>query len=321
MPVTFLHHEEGPLQHSLSVLNLTPFAVKSWPRVNETLRLSRPWHILQARRAVSAFFKKNLGDVSKHLVFYEGDYQEPFLHAVLAKLALKNQLYRFAYSGHDIVDFPSCSFRQRLQIHMARIAWGCRFFPKIQPGAANSHCLHFFDSASHRVQALDVPLNSKLLSDYMVPLDDKITSPCLLLLESSEEEAACLDYSTDMNRLLDRLESCGWHIVAKGHPRLGSSQTILKRGIPLLDHQLPLELFDLSRVDAVMGLCSSGMFSSSEAGIPTYSVEKLVRRVDPARQDWAINFLSKDPGWNSRPIRISILEEWRELDQIRPHSK
>ena len=316
--VTVWSHENGAVGPALEALALQEVRLRSWPQLPVSPRVSRPWTLIKTKLFFDRFYKSAFQNAEESLSFYEEDYPEPCLHALIARCSRNHRVYKYGYSGHDTVPASHVPAPIRLRESLIACAYGFSIAFFSRQGMPDSQNLPFLDSSRWRVQKVECELSEEAISPFRVPIAADPSRPVLLLLESQDEEESCRNYRCDINRLLDLLEAEGWQIFSKGHPRLGSSGAIVERGTPLLDNRIPLELFDLSGVEAVVGLCSSGMFSTSLAGIPTYCVENLFRRHDPARRASSIAFLTTDPGWNPKPIHIDILNGWEEVRRIRP---
>ncbi len=316
--VTAWSEKGGAVGPALEALALPGVRLCDWPQLPFVPRVSRPWTLLQTRRFLDRFFKSHFQEDAGTVSFYEGDYPEPCMHAMVARCSRRHRVYRFAYAGHDILPVPrvpaAIRFRESLLAHAH--GYPIAFFGR--PGLPDSRHLPFLKSSGLGIERVDVDLSEMDFSPVRVPVVTDRSRPLVLLLESREEEDTCHDYARDMNLFLDKLESQGWKVIAKGHPRLGSSRAVADRGVALLDCRIPLELFDLSGIEAVAGLCSSGMFSTAHAGIPTFCMENLFHRRDPERRASSIAFLTTDPSWPPEPPRIDILKDWGEVNRITP---
>jgi hypothetical protein len=312
-PVTFWYKSGGPLeQFFLNLKEQKLLTTGVWPDMLARYRLSRPWSLRAVRKWLAAPLAGDTFAFSGHCVFYEGDYTEPSLHSIIAFLSRRNSLYRFADEGHDIHPASFVSLRGRLRLLADRLAFGFRSTPHQRYGQTNSY-LNFFASASYGVRPVSLIPDERSLASFLYPINAPDDRPLLVLLESKDEEAACHDYRSTLGRLIAGLRERGWSIVAKGHPRLGNSQAIADLGVLTLDQEVPLEMYDLSRVGAVLGLCSSGMISSALAGIPTFSVEPLFTRIDSAKTSWSINFLRTHPAWAGGDPTLSFVSQWEQL--------
>jgi hypothetical protein len=312
-PVTFWYKSGGPLEKLLRNLqDRGLLRTDVWPDTPARYRLSRPWSLPRVRKRLAAPLAGDTFSFNGHCVFYEGDYPEPSLHSIIAFLSRRNQAYRFADEGHDMYPASIVNLRGRLRLLTDRLAYGFRSTPHQRFGQIDTY-LNFFDSASYGVRPVSLIPDQQSLTPFLYPINAPDNRPLLVLLESKDEETTCHDYRSTLGRLIADLKQRGWSIVAKGHPRLGNSQAIADLGVPTLEQQVPLEMHDLSRVDAVFGLCSSGMIGPALARIPTYSVEPLFSRIDSAKTSWSINFLKTHPAWEGGEPKLSFVSDWEQL--------
>lgn len=99
----------------------------------------------------------------------------------------------------------------------------------------------------------------------------------------------------------------------------GASGYIGSATLQALDSYSDLEIHSVSRRKPAhfpAGVVWTSLFSVSLAGISTYCVENLFQRHDAARRAWVLSYLTKDPGWNKRPIKIDILNGWEDIARI-----
>lgn len=317
IPVRLWSKVGGPVEFVLRTLALPGTELRTWPSPPFSVKLSRPWSLLRVRRYYDKFHATHLSTHKSTISFYEGDYPEPCLHALVSRLSRQQRVYQYAYIGHDTLPSSNIPALVCLRESLLARAYGYPITFFSRQGQPGSKYLPFFKSSRRQIQKVTVELSEEEIAPYRIPLALNLKRPVLLLLESKYEEESYRDYALAINRLLNLLEAEGWQVFTKGHPRLGNSETVIKRRVATLDYRIPLELLDLSQVKAVVGFCSSGMFSTSAAGIPTYCVEKLFQRHDPNYRTWVIDFLTKDPGWNNRSSPIHILHGWEDLDRIR----
>jgi hypothetical protein len=312
-PVTYWYQCGGPLEHLFQLVAArTDMRTKCWQDTPLGYRLSRPGSHYKVRRKLARQLVSGNFSFRGHCVFYEGDYPEPSLHSIIASLSRRNQIYRFADEGHNVRPAANINLRGLLRLMSDRLAFGFRMKPRVEYGHKN-HYLHFFDSSFYGVRPLSLIPDDTSLTPLLIPITAPHRRPLLILLESTREEMTCHQYRRTLERLVAGLEKRGWSIIAKGHPRLGNSQAIDDMGVPKLDQQVPLEMFDLSQVRAVFGLCSSGMISSAVAGIPTFSVEPLFSRIDSTKAAWSMNFLQTHPAWDGGKPRLMFISEWNQL--------
>jgi hypothetical protein len=312
-PVICWYKSGGPVEHFLQNLNSRGLVETGcWMDTPVRYKSSRPWTLYRVRKELAAQLALGKFSFSGHCVFYEGDYPEPSLHSIIAFLSRRNRVFRFADEGHDIHPASQISFKGRIRLLSDRLAFGFRSTAHERYGQMDSY-LNFFDSPSYGALHTSLVPDDNNLKPFLYPIKAPHQRPVLVLLESKDEEVTCHDYLRTLSRLVGELEERGWSIVAKGHPRLGNSHAIDDLGVPKLDQHIPLEMFDLTRVQAVLGLCSAGMLSSALAGIPTYSVEALFSRIDSTKAAWSVNFLSTHPAWVEEAPRLSFISDWKEL--------
>jgi hypothetical protein len=313
VPVTCWYKSGGPVELFLESLTSRGLVEAGcWMDTPVRYKSSRPWTVYGVRKRLAAQLSLGKFSFCGHCVFYEGDYPEPSLHSIIAFLSRRNRVYRFADEGHDIYPASRISLKGRIRVLADRLAFGFRAAPRLRYGL-ESRYLNFFDSAFYGALSVSLVPDDCILEPFLYPINAPQKRPVTVLLESKEEEATCHDYHSTLGRLISELEERGWSIVAKGHPRLGNSQALDELGIAKLDQHIPMEMFDLSQVHAVFGLCSSGMVSSALAGIPTFSVEPLFSRIDSTKAAWSMNFLQTHPAWDGGKPRLSFISEWNQL--------
>lgn len=318
IPVRLWSKVGGPVEFVLRTLALPGTELRTWPSPPFSVKLSRPWSLLRLRRYYDKFHATHLSTHKSTISFYEGDYPEPCLHALVSRLSRQQRVYRYAYFGHDTLPASNIPSLVCLRESLLARAYGYPITFFSRQGQPDSKYLPFFKSSRRQIQKVAVELSEEKIAPYRIPLALNLKRPVLLLLESKYEEESYRDYALAINRLLNLLEAEGWQVFTKGHPRLGNSETVINRRVASLESRIPLELLDLSQVEAVVGFCSSGMFSTSAAGIPTYCVEKLFQRHDPECRAAAIAYLTTDPGWPVRPPPIRVLNAWEDIKEIHP---
>lgn len=291
VPVTLWSAKGGAVEPALAALGIQGTAIKHWPALTVLPRVSRPWTLLRTSRFFNRFTNE-LVRSQDSMSFYEEDYPEPSLHAIISRFAKHHRVYKFAYPGHDLI--PSVKIPPHVLLRETLRAWAfgypIQFFKR--PGSPHSQYLPFFASSRLGVESVAVELDQDAYSPYLQLIQCSGHKPSLLLLESPYEEETCADYTANISILLEKLRNLGWEILVKGHPRLGSSMTINRLALPELDRRFPLEFYDLSTVKAIVGWCSSAMLTSAEIGIPTYSLEHLVPRKDATLMQSSIAFLA-----------------------------
>ena len=321
IPVTVWSEKDGPVGPALEALALPEVRLRSWPQLPVSPRVSRPWSLVKTKLSFDRFCKASFQNAKGSLSFYEGDYPEPCLHALIVRCCRQHRVYKYGHGGHDTLPASHVPPPIRFRESLIAFSYGfpVTFFSRQE--MPDSQFLPFFDSIRLGVQAIHIEVSDSVIGPMKSPIATIGDRPLLVFLDSAYEEETCVDYADRLGVVLNTLDSLGWQIVAKGHPRLGSSKAMLRRLVPLLDVRLPLELFDLSNVRAVVGLCSSAMLSSASMGIPTYSLEQIIPRSDPQLSKSSIDFLKKAPGWSQSLIHINFPQTHGDLPNPRAFAK
>jgi hypothetical protein len=256
------------------------------------IKLKRPSTWRAALSAVRDIIALHFPPDPKQLVFAMPGMPDWFHYAFFSRIASLHNVVDYSIPSTGLTHTKIPTFYSRIWQLFANIV--LRVHTSIYDlGYPGYNSLCWFDRQAHGVINIPLGVDSCRIAKYRKSIDVSEHKPLFLLVEDNDE-LHYKDYRRRILHFLSQVESLGFKVIIKPHPRTGCSPFLRESHFHILSSELPFQFYSLDHIQVICGFYSGCLHDSVLEGHEAFSLEPAFERMDPTAREWAITLLTTE---------------------------